>query len=127
MKSPPKYPRWVYLTLALTAFAAGFAAALALTGTRPADGVSPEPPVEVTCRGLAQDPGYYAGRVVRVSTVGVEPGSDRKELAYRRFAALPPVVVLHFSTPVPVPNPHFVVGLCQYDGKVVSVVNCRPD
>lgn len=86
---------------------------------------------DVSCRNLRDDPEFFAGRVVRLSTVGMTPGQSPTELVYRRFASKPPLVVARLSRAVPFPLPAYVVGTVtteRVDGiTVVVLVNCRPE
>lgn len=115
------------LTVGLCGGAAGVGVSLLLV-SRPADsGVPADPPPVVTCRGLLHEPGFYAGRTVRLDTVGMVPGTDPHTLAYVRVFGAAPVVVARFTKPVPVPPPRFCVGRVEVPEKgPVVVTGCRP-
>lgn len=96
--------------------------------SRPADSGVVEVPPDVTCRGLLAEPGFYAGRVVRLDTVGTQPGASPRELVYRRWAGLPPAVVVRCDVPVGFPPPRYVVGTVEWSGKPPLVLSgARPD
>lgn len=105
------------------------AAGFYLLTHRPANGDHPPaPPPVVTCRGLLAEPGYYAGRRVRLNTVGMEPGLVPTELVYRRWAGLPPSVVCVSDHPFPSPLPAFVTGRVEVGGKgPIALTGCRPE
>jgi hypothetical protein len=84
------------------------------------------PPTPCTCRELADHPTAYAGKVVRVSTAGVQV--EGKSLVWRHASHLPPAVVLRFEGKAPDPVPAHLVGSCRgpLPGGPVVVANCRP-
>lgn len=70
------------------------------------------PPVEATCRQLADRPAEYEGRKVILSTAGCQrEGAGR--YVWRDRASHPPAVVVLFSGEAPVPLPVVVAGTCQ--------------
>lgn len=80
----------------------------------------------VTYKTLDADPEFYAGKTVRISTEGSQPGTVPNQLVFRKRADHEPVVVLVFSKAVPDPTPKFVIGLCVGRvGNAVRVEQCR--
>lgn len=102
-----------------------FAVALAALGWLYLGEPAPPPPVDCTCRDLADHPTTYAGRTVRVSTLGTQldrPGV----LVWRRESHLAPAVVLRGPFP---DAPLHLTGHCHAPtkpGSPVTVTGCRP-
>lgn len=85
----------------------------------------PAAPLACSCRTLLADPEFYDGKSVRLSTAGMQPGADPRELVYRPLAGGPPAVVCRFAEP-PDGIPAFLVGVAR-GGKPVRVEDCKPD
>lgn len=70
------------------------------------------PPVEATCRQLAERPAEYEGRKVILSTAGCQREGEGRYVWRDMASHLPRVVVL-FSGETPIPLPKVVTGTCQ--------------
>lgn len=84
------------------------------------------PAARLTCRELAADPTAYAGRVVDLSTAGVQPGDAGGVLVYRRTATGRPVVVIRLRPPIPTQTPATVRGVVAAGSPPVVVADARP-
>lgn len=81
------------------------------------------PPVESTCRQIAQDPARFAGRRVLVKTDGCEPDGNGR-LIWRPFHDGPPQVILLVE---PGRNTRVAAGYCHWSGTGPPVVYARRD